>query len=267
MPTLRIKTPEHGEIAHVLNVARITVGRRPDNTIQILDPSVSGRHAELVLEGDHYRLRDLGSTNLSFVDTTPVTDFHLHDRCKVTFGNIECEFDPATVADETPRLTPAQLEKDVAFLRAENQELLNKIDALQRRIDILSSARLITGKSETANLSAPDQMRKLVGERDELRYQMSGLKLEVDKLREELGATQRERDTARQLNELLHAEKASQHRESPRPDKGETQRIFLPMPQIMPTPARETPREPETPASASETDQIDLTGLKPSAVS
>ena len=41
----------------------ITVGRAPDNTIHLDDPSVSGRHAELRAAGKAYQLRDLGSTN------------------------------------------------------------------------------------------------------------------------------------------------------------------------------------------------------------
>ena len=42
MPTLRIKLPDAGEAAHILRGDRITVGRRPDNIVQILDRSVSG---------------------------------------------------------------------------------------------------------------------------------------------------------------------------------------------------------------------------------
>jgi hypothetical protein len=38
MPVLRIKLPDNkGEITHVLAGERITIGRRPENTIQIID--------------------------------------------------------------------------------------------------------------------------------------------------------------------------------------------------------------------------------------
>jgi hypothetical protein len=230
MPTLRIMHPDQGEATYVLTGERITIGRRPDNTIQILDRSVSAHHAELLLTNGHYRLHDLQSTNLSFVDGVPVTDYHLHASCKVGIGNVECEFDatPNPVSEEEPRLTPAQMEKDMAFLRAENQELINKLDSLQRRIDILSSARLITSKAETASGSGPDEIKKVMAERDELRYQMSGLKLELEKLREELSATIRERDVARQANELLQAEKSNLQDEIKTQDKGATQRIIFP---------------------------------------
>ncbi|HEY2343423.1 MAG TPA: hypothetical protein VGH90_10355, partial [Chthoniobacteraceae bacterium] len=178
------------------------------------------------------RLHDLDSTNFTFVEGNQVTDFHLHQSCKITFGNVECEYDATADESREPQLTPAQMEKDMAFLRAENQELLNKIDGLQRRVDILSSARLITGKTDTGTLSAPDQVKKLTVERDEMRFQVSGLKLELEKLRSELSATVRERDAARQANELLHAERAiaqeETHARDSRDDKGATQRIFVP---------------------------------------
>jgi pSer/pThr/pTyr-binding forkhead associated (FHA) protein len=249
MPTLRIQLPDQSEATYVLTGERITVGRRPDNTIQILDRSVSAHHAELILAGGHYRLHDLQSTNLSFVDGTPVTDYHLRASCRVAFGNVECDYDatPNAPSEEEPRLTPAQMEKDMAFLRAENQELLNKIDGLQRRIDILSSARLITSKSDGGS-STPEETKKLLAERDELRFQNSGLKLELEKLREELAVTARERDAARQANELLQAEKAGLQRELKSQDKGTTQRISLPSgTPSQPAPALRKESEPAAP--------------------
>ncbi len=239
MPTLRIKLPDAGEITHVLRGDRITVGRRPDNIVQILDRSVSGYHAELIWEGDHYRLHDLGSTNFSFVEGQQVSDFNLRNSCKIGFGNIECEFDSSVseAEDAEPKLTAAQMEKDIAFLRAENQELINKIDALQRRIDILSSARLVTGKSDTTQIGTPDHVKRLTAERDELRFQMSGVKLELEKVREELVSAQRERDSARQQLESLHAEKNQQSRSVQEDEKASTQKIVLPPHSSQPDPA------------------------------
>src|SRR5687768_1555903 len=85
MPTLRIKHPDGAETTHVLRGDKVTVGRRPDNVVQILDRSVSGYHAELIWEKDHYRLHDLGSTNFCFVEGQQITDFELRNSCKVGF--------------------------------------------------------------------------------------------------------------------------------------------------------------------------------------
>ncbi len=231
MPTLRVLTPDQAEAVYVLTGERVTVGRRPDNTIQIIDRSVSAHHAEFLLVDGHYRLHDLQSTNLTFVEGNQISDYHLHGSCKIGFGNVECEFDSAAsvkIVEEEVRLTPAQMEKDMAFLRADNQELLNKIDSLQRRIDILSSARLVTSKSEALSSSAPEELKRIIIERDELRFQNSGLKMELERLRDEISATVRERDQSRQAYELLQAERVSLQDELKVLDKGATQRIVFP---------------------------------------
>ena len=101
MPTLKIKLPNQMEMTHQLSGELITIGRRPDNTIQIVDRAVSGHHVELIATDGHYRLHDLGSTNLTFVDGEPVTDFHLHQACKIAFGTVECVYDPMAAAAVT----------------------------------------------------------------------------------------------------------------------------------------------------------------------
>jgi CheY-like chemotaxis protein len=199
MPVLRIQLPNQGEVTHVLSGDRISIGRRPDNVIQILDRSVSAYHAELIAVDGHYRLHDLQSTNLSCVEGEPVTHYHLRGRCRLTFGTVECEFDTASELPCEPKLTAAQLEHEVAFLRAENSELTAKLDTLQRRIDILSSARLVTGRSDQSpGSAAADTFKALTRERDDLRHQNTGLMLELDLVREELARTIHERDAARQ---------------------------------------------------------------------
>ena len=194
MPVLRLQIPGQEPASYAVTGPRVTIGRRADNTIQVLDGSISGHHAEFLFVDGHYRLHDLGSTNLSFVEGEAVTDFHLRETRKISFGNVTGEFD---VSEDEPRLTGPQMEKDMAFLRADNLELQQKADALQRQIDMLSGARLITSKSDAQAAAVPMDTRKLIVERDELRYQNSGLLMEIERLRDELAATARERDQAR----------------------------------------------------------------------
>ncbi len=232
MPTLRVLLPNAPAVSYPLAGERITVGRRPDNTIQIIDRSVSAHHAEFLLSEGHYRLHDLQSTNLTFVEGQPISDFHLHQACALAFGTVSCEFNPTTALVEPSaeaRLTPAQMENDLKFLREENQTLINRVDALQRQIDILSSARLVTGKSEMLANGAGDEIKRLLAERDELRFQNSGLRMELDKVRDELAVAFRERDHARQVHEVMHIERLGLQ-ESNSPDKGATQRIVFPSP-------------------------------------
>jgi pSer/pThr/pTyr-binding forkhead associated (FHA) protein len=52
--------------------SRITVGRDPDNTIELEDPLASRHHAVIQKVKDEFFVEDLGSTNGTFVNTQPV---------------------------------------------------------------------------------------------------------------------------------------------------------------------------------------------------
>jgi FHA domain len=51
-----------------------TLGRNPTNDFRIADPSISSFHAELAVDNGRIRVRDLGSTNGTFLDDQPVRE-------------------------------------------------------------------------------------------------------------------------------------------------------------------------------------------------
>jgi pSer/pThr/pTyr-binding forkhead associated (FHA) protein len=51
-----------------------TVGRLPDNTLQIAEASVSSHHAEIQLRGNDLFVRDLGSTNGTFINGEKINE-------------------------------------------------------------------------------------------------------------------------------------------------------------------------------------------------
>lgn len=210
MPCLSIKLPENkGEITHMLAGERITIGRRPDNTIQIVDRTVSGHHAELIATNGHYRLHDLGSTNLTCVDGQPVTDYHLHLGCKVSFGTVECQYSPdsaATSDGKAAEIVPTRAELE--FLRRENLDHQSKLATQQKQIDILSSARLMT--KETTQLGiVPEVHRRIVAHRDSLQVENEQLKRDAENLKNDLIASTRDRDATRQAWETVKVELAA----------------------------------------------------------
>lgn len=52
----------------LLNPGSNRLGRDPANDIRILDPTVSSFHSEILVSGDSVLVRDLGSTNGTFID-------------------------------------------------------------------------------------------------------------------------------------------------------------------------------------------------------
>src|SRR5438477_12191642 len=89
MPKLSISGAPHDLTDEV-----ITIGRAPDNMIVIDDPSVSGRHAQLRLAGEVYRLKDLESTNGTRVNGVPVTETALRFDDRIRFGAVDALFEP-----------------------------------------------------------------------------------------------------------------------------------------------------------------------------
>jgi two-component system copper resistance phosphate regulon response regulator CusR len=65
---------------------RFTIGRGTENSLCIPATVVSRSHAELIRVGSDYLLRDLGSTNGSFVNGARVTEQMLNDGDTIRFG-------------------------------------------------------------------------------------------------------------------------------------------------------------------------------------
>jgi len=70
----------------------VRIGRRPGNDLILADEKTSGVHAEVVPEGDRHVLRDLGSTNGTFLDGKRVTELVLTPGDVVTIGRLQVKF-------------------------------------------------------------------------------------------------------------------------------------------------------------------------------
>jgi pSer/pThr/pTyr-binding forkhead associated (FHA) protein len=93
MPKFQIFLPDGGgETTHDLTEETITIGRRSDNKIIIEHISVSSHHAQLTLSGGDYHLKDLNSTNGTFLNGKTVMEAQLHGGDKVRFGKIEAVY-------------------------------------------------------------------------------------------------------------------------------------------------------------------------------
>jgi predicted component of type VI protein secretion system len=72
-----------------LNVEKTTVGRVEDNAFQIAEPSVSSHHAEIILKGNDVLVKDLNSTNGTFINGEKVTESVLKPGQVLKFGQVE----------------------------------------------------------------------------------------------------------------------------------------------------------------------------------
>ena len=87
-----VGTLQNGDrFTHELLPGRSTLGRHLENSIRLLDSTVSGSHAEIIEIGNgKYLLRDLASTNGTWVDGTAITEMEISAPCQLAFGNFPC---------------------------------------------------------------------------------------------------------------------------------------------------------------------------------
>jgi hypothetical protein len=105
---LTVYFPEDNPMTHELVGAKLTVGRLGDNDLQLDDASVSSRHAEIEA-GDSPVLRDLGSTNGTYLNGEQITGEHaLAEGDEIYFGSIRTVFmEPAGTTAPAPVAEPA----------------------------------------------------------------------------------------------------------------------------------------------------------------
>src|SRR4051794_40044680 len=77
---------------HELDGERTVIGRSKDCDIQVSDPNVSRRHAEVRRDGESFLLVDLDSTNGIEVGRKRVRQLELHDGERFTIGSTEVVF-------------------------------------------------------------------------------------------------------------------------------------------------------------------------------
>jgi FHA domain-containing protein len=110
--SLRFESGERAGEVVALTTARATVGRKPGNTLQIAEASVSGSHAELRVEASGVTVVDLGSTNGTRVGDEKVTEQRLAHGDRVVFGSIALVFQDAQLADAAPAAAAGSLPDD-----------------------------------------------------------------------------------------------------------------------------------------------------------
>lgn len=73
MPRLVLLSEGYTGRTYELKVDKTTVGRVADNSLEIPDGSVSSHHAEIILRGSEVVVRDLDSTNGTFINGERLT--------------------------------------------------------------------------------------------------------------------------------------------------------------------------------------------------
>jgi pSer/pThr/pTyr-binding forkhead associated (FHA) protein len=109
--------------AHELNVDRTTIGRVEDNMFQIAESSVSSHHCEVLLRGSDVVIKDLNSTNGTFINGEQITESVLKPGQTLRLGQIELKLDtgtpgsaPASAPATAPASSPAKKQAEATMV-------------------------------------------------------------------------------------------------------------------------------------------------------
>ena len=183
MPKLILKFDERELSECAVGTHAITIGRLPDNNIVIDNPAVSGRHARVYREGNHYVLEDLKSTNGTFVNDKPVARHTLLEGDSVLVGKHHLVFTQKGGEErEAPAPKDAQL-PDIGGTRVidtlKQKTLLAVYDAVVPKTAIpTAQGRLGTIKVMTGNTGQSEYVLSavttMIGKADTAQIRLKG---------------------------------------------------------------------------------------------
>jgi predicted component of type VI protein secretion system len=92
---------------HELTVDKTTIGRVEDNTFQIAEQSVSSHHCEILLRGSDVVVKDLNSTNGTFINGEKVSGSVLKPGQVLRLGQIEIRLEDGAGVGAAPAAAAA----------------------------------------------------------------------------------------------------------------------------------------------------------------
>src|SRR5947209_15324720 len=137
-----------------LTQGALTIGRLPDNSLQIDNLAVSGHHAKVYWDQDHYTVEDLGSLNGTYVNSQKVGKAALKDGDQVLIGKHLVQFKdeglktaPVAPAQKAGPVTPV-LEATVVLDTKRAQEMIaaQNVSAAGNPLGLSKAAAVVPAK-------------------------------------------------------------------------------------------------------------------------
>ena len=108
MVKLVIQTQSLAGRSHELNADRTTIGRVEDNAFQIAEQSISSHHCVVFLRGGDVVIKDLDSTNGTFINDEKITEGVLKPGQTLRLGQVELQIETGAAGAPPPpsKLSP-----------------------------------------------------------------------------------------------------------------------------------------------------------------
>jgi CheY-like chemotaxis protein len=95
MAKLVVISKSHAAVSHQLDGHWVTIGRAPGNSFQISEYSVSGQHCEVLLHGNELHVRDMRSTNGTYLKGRMITEGVLKMGEVMQLGEVQVRLEPS----------------------------------------------------------------------------------------------------------------------------------------------------------------------------
>lgn len=159
----------------------ITIGRLPDNLIQVDNLAVSGHHAKVYWDGEHYAVEDNNSLNGTFINNRRISKALLKDGDEVLIGKHTIQFkdewhedavnDKTQAAEKAAPMVPA-IEATMVLDTKKAKEMLAKTASSAH-----AGGSAPAGAQAAAAVQARDRTGTLTimeGKTDQSSYVLSG---------------------------------------------------------------------------------------------
>lgn len=145
--------------SYELKVDKTTIGRVEDNTFQIAESSVSSHHCEILLRGAEVLVKDLNSTNGTFINGEKISEGVLKPGEVLRLGQIEIRLDsgtapapPAAAPTAAPTAAPAPLaRKPDSTIVMQRGVSLNELEQGPRTTGFDTASKAFSKKTNKAN--------------------------------------------------------------------------------------------------------------------
>lgn len=108
MPKLVVITVGFNDLSFEVKPEKLSVGRQPDNQVSLPEASVSSHHCELFAKGDDIIVKDLNSTNGTFINEKQLEagkEVPLRPGQVLRLGQVELRYETGKKQTEQPRTT------------------------------------------------------------------------------------------------------------------------------------------------------------------
>jgi pSer/pThr/pTyr-binding forkhead associated (FHA) protein len=157
----------------------VTIGRLPDNVLQIDNLAVSGHHAKIYWQGEHYAIEDNQSLNGTYVNNQRVTKHNLKDGDSILIGKHTVVFKDEWHEDAQPVRAAAagpvvpKIDSTVVLDTNRAKEMMAQARAASGAPASAGPSARVAGESAQAGKEQVGTLTVLEGKTDSSQYTLS----------------------------------------------------------------------------------------------